>query len=246
MPIFDAHAYLAETPFSRAMASPESVLNTMRRHDITAVALTAGLAADCDFIAGNRRLREALDPAQGVFGYLTLNAGYPEESMEEQRKLLMRREFVGAVLFGHDENPVTLDDARDILNAHRRYTKPMAIHAPDADAVHAARQIAAEFTAMRFILLTMGGEDWRAAVAAAKQHLNLYLEISGSLDSDKVAVAAATLTPRKLLYGSGLPHADPQLTLGLVEETTTLTGFDRRRVLADNAQTLFHAEPETE
>jgi predicted TIM-barrel fold metal-dependent hydrolase len=105
--------------------------------------------------------------------------------------------------------------------------------------VHCARQIAAEFPSMKFILLTMGGNDWHTAVIAAKQHLNIYLELSGSLDTDKIAHAAATLTPRKVLYGSGIPFNDPQLTLGLVADTASLTNFDRNRILAENAQTLF-------
>jgi hypothetical protein len=95
---------------------------------------------------------------------------------------------------------------------------------------------------MKFLLLGMGGEDWRAAVAAAKQHLNLYLEISGSLDADKVAHAAATVTPRKLVYGSGLPYQDPELTVALVAEASGITASDRRRILAQNAQALFNAQ----
>lgn len=242
MPIFDTHAYLGDTPFSSSMASREALQQTLRRSEIDAVALISGLAAQCDFVTGNRRLREMLDADAGLFGWLTLNADYPAESQEEQRRYLLRPEFVGGVLFGHGGNPVTIDHAREILNAQRRYTKPIAIHVPDADAVYAVRGIATEFPAMKFLLLTMGGEDWRTAVAAAKQHLNLYLELSGSLDADKVAHAAATLTPRKLLYGSGLPHRDPELGLALVAEAAGLTTFDRARILSQNAQALFNAE----
>jgi predicted TIM-barrel fold metal-dependent hydrolase len=140
---------------------------------------------------------------------------------------------------------VTADDAREILNAQRRFAKPVAIRVPDGDAVHAARQIAAEFPAMKFVLLGMGGEDWRLAVTAAKQHLNLYLEISGSLDSDKVAQASSVITPRKLLYGSGLPQAAPELTLALVESAPTLTRADRNRILSENAVALLRTDMQT-
>jgi predicted TIM-barrel fold metal-dependent hydrolase len=83
-------------------------------------------------------------------------------------------------------------------------------------------------------------------VAAAKQHVNLYLEISGPLDSDKVAYATSVLTPRKVVYGSCLPYSDPQLTMGLVEETRTLTGMDRNRVYYQNAQQLFIIQRESD
>ncbi|BDI31834.1 hypothetical protein CCAX7_38850 [Capsulimonas corticalis] len=246
MNYFDAHAYLADTALSHAMATPDAIAATLGRGGITGAALISGLAAQCDFITGNARLRQVLNPAAGIYGYVTLNSGYPEESQEEQRKHLGRREFVAAVMFGHDGRPVTLNDSREILNAQRRYTKPMAIHTPNAAAVHAAREIAVEFPSMKFILLGMGGESWHGAVAAAKQHLNIYLEISGSLDSDKITQAAAALTPRKLLFGSGLPYSDPQLTIGLVEDASALTAADRARIFSQNAVLLFNAQTDDE
>ena len=177
MPIFDAHAYWMDSPFTHAAATRDAVLQAMRRHDITQVGLISGLAARCDFVAGNRALAQILDPAAGLYGYAVLSADYPDDSLQEQRRYLNRADFLGAVMFGHDGHPVTVDDARDVLNAYRRFTKPMAIHAPDAAAVHAARAIAAEFPAMKFLLLGMGGDSWRTAVAVAKKHLNVYLEI---------------------------------------------------------------------
>jgi len=246
MPIFDSHAYLADTSLSHAMASQQAVLSTMQRYKFDSVALISGTAASCDFVSGNQRLREVLNVDQGLYGYVTLNAGYPAESLEEQRKHMTRREFVAGLLFGHDGVPVTLADAREILNAQRRFMKPMAIHVPNAEAAIAMHEIAAEFPAMKFILLTMGGEDWHSAVAAAKRHVNLYLEISGTLDSDKIAYATSMLTPRKVLYGSCLPYSDPQLTIGLVEETKTLTANDRNRVYYQNAQQLFIVERESD
>jgi hypothetical protein len=246
MPIFDTHAYLADTALSHSMATREAVLATMRQYRFNAVALISGQAATCDFVTGNERLREILDVEAGMFGYVTLNAGYPAESLEEQRKHLTRREFIAGLLFGHDGIPVNLADVRDILNAQRRFAKPIAIHVPNAEAAIAVHEIAAEFPAMKFILLTMGGEDWHSAVVAAKQHVNLYLEISGALDSDKIAYASSMLTPRKLLYGSSLPYSDPQLTIGLIEEATTLTAMDRNRVYYQNAQQFFTTQRDSE
>lgn len=248
MPIFDAHVYYGETPFSAAMATREAVLSSLHRREITGAALISTLAADCDFVTGNRRLREVVSVEDGLFGWVTLNAGYPAESQEEQRRYEMKRGMVGAAMFGHNGRPVILEDAREILNAQRRYAKPVALHVPDADAVHAGREIAAAFPAMKFLWLAMGGDDWRSAVAVAKQHLNIYLEISGSLDADKIAFASSVLTPRKLVYGSGQPQADPALPRALVETSPTLTRPDRNRILSENAVALLRAvvEPETD
>jgi len=246
MPTFDVHAFYGATPFSSSMATRDSILTTLRGAGLDGAALISGLAADCDFVAGNRQLREIVSPEDGLFGWVTLNAGYSVESQEEQRRHLNRRGMVGAALFGTPGRPVTLTDAREILNAQRRYAKPVAVSVPDADAVHAARLIAAEFPAMRFVFLGMGGEDWRTAVAVAKQHLNVYLEVSGSLDADKVAQASSVVTARKLLYGSGLPHGSPHLTRALVESAPTLTRPDRGRILSENAVALLRTAVEPE
>ncbi len=246
MPTFDVHAYYGETLFSSSMASPEAVRQSLAQTNTDAVALISTLAADCDFVAGNLALRPALHADSGVYGWVTLNAGYSDLSQEEQRRYLGRREFVGAVMFGADGRPVTLDDAREVLNAHRRYTKPMALFAPDGDAVHAATRIATEFPAMRFLLLGMGGDDWRAAVAAAHRHLNIFLELSGSLDADKVSLASASLTPRKLLYGSGAPRRDPAQAQALVSDAAGLTASDRSRILSLNAGAFLNVQPDAE
>ena len=246
MPTFDVHTYFGATPFSSDMATRDSLLATLRRSGLDGAALISGLAADCDFVAGNRQLRESISPEDGLFGWVTLNAGYPVESQEEQRRHLGRRGMVGAALFGTLGRPVTLTEAREVLNAQRRYAKPVAISVPDAEAVYAARLIAAEFPTMRFVFLGMGGEDWRVAVAVAKQHLNVYLEISGSLDTDKIAHASSVVTARKLLYGSGVPHGSPELTRALVESAPTLTRPDRSRILSENAVALLRTSVETE
>lgn len=242
MPIFDVHAYYGETLFSPAMATPEGVRAMMARTGTDAVALVSALAADCDFVAGNLALRPALNVSAGIYGWATLSSGYADLSQEEQRRYLGKPEFVGAVMFGSPGRPVTLDDAREVLNAHRRYTKPVALLAPDADAVHAAARIAAEFPAMRFLLLGMGGDDWRVAVAAAHRYLNIFLELSGSLDADKVEAASAALTPRKLLYGSGMPRRDPAQAQALVSSAAGLTGSDRNRILSSNAEAFLNAQ----
>jgi predicted TIM-barrel fold metal-dependent hydrolase len=246
MPLFDMHAYLTINPMASSVQTQEEVFAAMRRYEIDAVALISGMAATCDFVAGNKLLKDVLDSEFGVFGFVTLNAEFPDESLEEQRVYLHKRDIVGAVLFPRAHVPVTLEDTREIINGHRRYTKPLAIYTPNIDAVHEARRIAEEFHQMRIILLTMGGEDWHAAVEAAKACVNIYLEISGSLDAEKIAYAATAISPRKLVFGSGFPYADPSLFVGLVEEANVLSAADRRRIYIDNARSLFQIQAEVE
>lgn len=242
MPVFDMHAYFGDTPFYHGQSTGDAILQSMQRHGIDAMALISALARDCDFVRGNADLKTILSSENGLYGLVTLNSDYPEESMEQQRIHLSRKSFVGAVLFGHKGRPVTLESARSIVNAQRRYVKPLAIFTPDGESVRQAQRIAAEFPTIKFVLLCMGGDDWRDAVTAASQNLNLYLELSGSLDSDKIAQAAAAVTPRKLLYGSGTPNWSPEIAMAMIEDETTLTTLDVSRIYHYNAAGLFNLQ----
>lgn len=243
---FDVFAYYTDTALSHSMASREQLVRSMQKYDTSAIALVSGVAADCDFVAGNQAVRDIASTSEGIYGLVTLNLAYTEESLEQQRLHLMRREFLACVLFGKAGSPVTLGDASEIVNAQRRYAKPVAIYAPDAEAVHEASKIAAEFTGIKFILLSMGGDDWHVAVTAAKRYLNIYLELSGSLDTDKVLHASTVLTARKLLYGSALPYSDPELVAAMIDDASTLTASDRNRVYSQNAESLFSIQADTD
>ncbi len=242
MPIFDIHSYLATLPFTDNMADRQHILESMARFGIGRVGLLSHLAVSCDMVEGNRLLSTVTSVDDGVLGYVTLKSEFPEESLQEQRAYLSRHDFIGAAIFPPPNKPVTFEDAQDLINAHRRFAKPLLISTPNGDAVHAVRKIASEFPQMKIILLGMGGEDWRAAVEAAKKHVNLYLDISGSLDSDKIAHTAAALTSRRLLFGSGSPFCDPNLFVGFVEDSPTLTSADKQRIFARNAVATFASD----
>jgi predicted TIM-barrel fold metal-dependent hydrolase len=204
------------------------------------------MAASCDFLSGNRHLQQVVSREQGIYGFVTLNADYPEQSIQSQRAYLSKKEFLGAVLFQPQDGALTYNDVHEIVNAQRRYTKPLLIHTPNLEAIHGAREIAEHLPQMRIVLLTMGGDNWHAAVDVAKAHVNVNLEVSGSLDSDKIAYAANALSSRRMLFGSGLPHADPYLTMGLIEGTELLSASDRARILRQNAMALFGLEAQDE
>jgi predicted TIM-barrel fold metal-dependent hydrolase len=244
MPVFDCHTYLTVASLSASMRTREQVLDTMERFGLDAVALVSGLGATCDFSNGNRLLREVVDEEQGLMGYVTLNWCYPDASMQEQRMYMSKREFVGGYLVGEPGQPVNPKAAADIINAQRRYGKPIAIPASNSAEVSAARHLAEEYAQIKFIILGMGGDDWRGAVDVAKKCLNVHLEISGNLDADKITFAANSVSARRLLFGSGLPNGDPSLYQGLVEDCDILTTSDRKRIFFDNSLALFqiHAE----
>jgi predicted TIM-barrel fold metal-dependent hydrolase len=199
-----------------------------------------------DFIEGNRRLKDVVDAESGLFGYVSVDADYPDESLNQMRTYLTRKEFVAILLGRAAGGVVSLEIARELVNANRRYTKPLAIFARDVEGVIAARRIAEAFPQMKIVMLGMGGAGWRVAVEAAKACLNIYLEISGNMDADKIDQAVAHVSSRRILYGSGLPHADPHMSTALVASAKTLTETDRKRILIDNALGLYQIYADVE
>ncbi len=246
MALFDIHAYFGSSPLFGGVDTQEQTLAAMQRYGLDAVALVSSRARHSDLVEGNHQLRQVLDAEQGIFGYVTANTSYPDESIQEMRLYLAKHNFIGTAIFPHQHTPVMLTDAREILNAARRYTKPVLIYADDREGIRAIRQIAEEFDQTKIVILNMGGEDWHAAVQAAKTHANLFLEISGELDADKLAHTVGSISARKLLFGSSLPNADPSLYVGMINETTSLSQGDRRRISYQNALNLFNIEAELE
>jgi predicted TIM-barrel fold metal-dependent hydrolase len=240
MPKIDVHAYYAPTPFSDNMAAKDSVLATMRQFDLEAVILVSSLGAECDLLNGNKMLKQVVNVNEGIYGYVTVNADYPEQSIEQQRAYLTKPEFAGAVFAPPTGRSLQLDEVRDITNAQRRYGKPLAFKTRNIDDINAVRSVAEAFPTIQIVLLGMGGDAWRAAVEAAKRHVNIHLDISGSFDADKISYAYSMIAARRLLFGSGLPFAEPSAYEVLIDESKVLTSNDRKRVYQQNASILFH------
>ena len=88
MPIFDSHTYLTSSSFFSSMRTRPQVLGVMDRFGLDAIALVSHLGVTCDYTSGNRNLREVCDAESGIFGYVTLNTEFQEDSIQEQRLYL--------------------------------------------------------------------------------------------------------------------------------------------------------------
>jgi predicted TIM-barrel fold metal-dependent hydrolase len=236
----DTHAYLASTPFSEGMANRDNIVATMSRFDIEAILLVSKMSVDCDVLNGNKQLKKLVSVSDGIYAYVAANADYPELSIEQLRAYLTRPEFVGTVFATPAGRSLLLDEVREIVNAQRRYGKPLVFQARNLADVNFVRSVAEAFPTLSIVLLGMGGDDWRSAVEAAKRFVNIHLAISGSLDSDKISYAYSLIAARRLLFGSGLPFAEPTIFENLINESSVLTTSDRRRIFRQNASGLFH------
>ncbi len=242
MPTIDSNIVLEGSviPGKFHTAQDLSALLTERGIDI-AVARSAR-AAMVDPIAGNRILKSVLDMNPSLLGCVTAHLGRPKASLDSIKEHLGSKRFVAVMLAGSNPieplNPLIADE---ILNGCRRYQKPVYVYSPNAACVAAALDLARSYTMHRFVLISMGGQDWDAAVAAAHQNSNIYLDISGALDVRKIPAAIEAIGAHRLIFGSGLPVCDPMAFMGLLDDSNVRPN-DRRRILYDNAVKLFGLE----
>lgn len=224
----------------------EGVLALMDKYNIDKAVLVSSLAVNADFRLGNKEMYDAISSNDRLYGYLTVNPSYPEETVQLMRSVMNSNKFIATAFFQGATRPFpNLEDCRYILNAYRRFGKPVFINTPDAQSVAAAEEIAKEFGTIKFIFGSMGGNEWQRAVSNNKQ-LNVYLEASGSFDADKIEAAVANLGPHRVLFGSNAPISDPASMLALVQ-SSNISKDTISKILSSNAERVLNlAQKEAE
>jgi predicted TIM-barrel fold metal-dependent hydrolase len=215
------------------------LIKAMDRYSIEIAVLTSRLAVDCDFRRGNEELHEVLKTDDRLYGYLVVNPNYPEESIELMRQKMNSPKFLGAALyFGSTKGYPNLDDFSEILNGYRRFTKPVFVHAASLEAVDAVDQMATTFPGLKFIVGGMGGADWKEAINVADSRVNVFLETSGSYDSEKIQEAVDRVGAHRILFGSDQPFADPASMLALIK-SSGISDESMAKIAGHNARKFF-------
>ncbi|MBI5831893.1 MAG: amidohydrolase family protein [Armatimonadetes bacterium] len=243
MPVIDIHAYLGAPPESVRQGNLQEIQRVLTASKINAALLASGRAATGDFRRGNEQVQQALEGRVNVFGLATVNPSYPNESAEELRRRLSGTLFRGVKVARASAGPRLFSEGlRAILNAARRYGRPVLVETQSEADVRDTVLLAKEFHALKFVLLGMGGEHWESAIGACEQQLNTILEI-GSLDADcdKVADAVAAVGPRRVMFGSHFPTLHPMYVLGMMRDAA-IEDRDRERILFRNAVETFELD----
>ncbi len=237
--VFDIHSYIGGSVVPGVCNNANAVRSLMLERHVTAGMAISAHARTVDLVSGNRILRAMVNQGPGLYGCITTNPNRTEASITIMRELMASRRMVAMVIVPpRPGDPITRMVADEILNAYRRYSKPLMLYTPNEASVLAALDIAKSFPMLRVVFLGMGGDDWRAAIAAAHSATNVYLETSGPPDRAKLPAAFSVLGVHRVLFGSGCPHVDPAAALGLVHDAP-LSDEAKRRVLYDNATRLL-------
>ncbi|NLN77731.1 MAG: amidohydrolase family protein [Armatimonadetes bacterium] len=239
MGIIDVHAEIGSTPVWGVSFTEANLARSMQKYGVQRSVISSTIGNSCDFRRGNAQIAKIVESKKAMLGCVVVNMNYPEQAQQEMHAYLTSDQFAALLLTsGIRDRHVTLAETEEILNAHRRFVKPVFLHTPNQEAALAANEIAKTFNVMKFVLLGMGGEDWRMATILAERTLNLVLEVSGSSSPDKIQFAVERIGAHRIVYGSGLPYVDPSAIIGLVQDAE-ISDSDKNNIFEGSALRLF-------
>lgn len=239
MALIDIYAEVGTTPLWGVPFTEANLARSMQKYGVERSIISSTIGNSCDFVRGNAQVARVVQANKAFVGCAVVNIHYPEISQDEMHKYLSDDGFAAVLLTGGARRrPVTLAEADDILNAYRRFVKPVYVHAFDSASLMAVNEMAKAFSGMKFVVLTMGGEEWRMATVLADRTLNLVLEVSGSFSPDKIKFAVERIGSHRIVYGSSLPYVDPSAIIGLIQDAD-ISDVDKRNIFEDSARRLF-------
>ena len=239
MAIIDIHAEIGTTPLWGVSFTDANLTRSMQKYGVERAVISSTISNSCDFKRGNAQIASVVKANKSMLGCLVVNLNYPEQSQEDMHAYLNQDAFAGLRLSsGVRGGYVMLAEAEELLNAFRRFLKPVFLYTFDKTSLLAANEIAKAFPGMKFVLLTMGGDDWRMATILAERTLNLVLEISGSFSPDKIPFAVEHIGSHRIVYGSSLPYVDPSASIALVQDAD-ISDLDKRNILENSARKVF-------
>ena len=220
--------------------TPQQLVHAAQRarFDLFGAASRRALAGD--LTAGNAEVKALLDQAPQARGWVVVNTNYPDRSAEELKRHVSGSRWLGALLSqGPAGERLASQATRDVLQAYRRFTKPVLVSVPNAAAAHDLQELATEFSSVKFVAWGCGGDEWQDAVLAARQCVNIFLEpCSGGPHRGKIEAIFAALGPNRVLFASNYPDQNPGAALGLLLEAK-ISDTERQAMLAGNAVRLF-------
>ncbi len=239
MAIIDIHAEIGTTPLWGVPFTEANLARSMQKYGVEKTIVSSTVGNSCDFRRGNAEIAKIVKANPALLGCVVVNINYPEQSLADMHAHLPDDSFAGILLTsGTKGRHVTLAESEDILNAHRRFVKPVFVHVSDTPSLLAANEMAKAFSVMKFVLLGMGGDEWRMAAVLADRTLNLVLEVSGSFSPDKIKFAVERIGSHRMVYGSGLPYTDPSAVIGLVQDAD-ISDADKRNIFENSARRLL-------
>lgn len=242
MRIIDVHGHCHRFRLSIEATKAEDLIASMREFNIEKCAISSAYAICYDMEEGNAGCADITKRYDELFGYVVVNANYVEDSIAEMEKYLPGEKFLGIKM--HPEHTgIAIDSPGSFqllkLLSERWPHKVAEVHCWGKAQVDALMRLANAFPRINFIMVHMGGNDWKYGGEQARDHRNVYPEISCSIvETGKVDWAVKQVGSERVLFGSDLNLLSPALSLGLVLDAD-ISEADRENILYNNALKLF-------
>lgn len=241
MPLIDLHCHLGVTAETLALRAPDGAAakTYADQFGVETLCFSAPQAVS-DMVGGNAALLEQLKADARFFGWLTLSIHQPDAATELAKRYLVKRNICGALLpQENDADVLTTQGGREVLNALRRYAKPVLVSVTSPVTLHAALATAREFSALRFLISPQSATLTSIAIPAMKEVLNsVFLPVAAFAERDVVAHAVSTLGERRVAWASDWGRFAPATALGMIRDSA-LSPPQRERVGLKNARELL-------
>ena len=241
MPLIDLHCHLGLTPETLALRAPDAsdAKAYADQFGVETLCFSAPQAAS-DMAGGNAALSAQIGADPRFFGWLTLSIHQPDAATELAKTYLLKRNFCGSFLpQNSDADAVTTLGGREVLNALRRYSKPILLSVTSPATLHAALGAAREFSALKFLISPQDANLTSIAIPAMKEAINtLFVPVAAFTERDVVALAVETLGERRVAWASDWGRFAPSAALGMIRDSA-LSPAQRERVGVRNARDLL-------
>lgn len=241
MPLIDLHCHLGSTSETLAVRAPDARAARAYADQFGVETLCFSAAhASSDLRGGTAELVELLGADKRFRGWLTLSIHQTELSSELARKYLVKDAFCGALIEQKaDADAVTTAGGREVLNALRRYSRPVLLTVSSPATLEAAVAVAREFSTLRFLISPQDEYLTRVAVPAMKEAVNsAFLPVAAFAERDVVASAVHILGERRVVWGSDWGRFHPAAALGMIRDSA-LSAAQRERVGVRNARDIL-------
>ena len=251
--IIDAHGHLGDwMQFYIPRSDAASIVEGMDRCGIRAIAISGMLSIGPDYKAGNQAVAEAADAFPGRFlGYVSANPNYPSDEIElELETWLTKQPWMRAIKLHptYHEYPITGSSYRVAFEVATRHRVPVLVHTWGIGEENSLcgpamfASLAEAYPEVNIILGHAGGllPGYRAAVAVAQSHPNIYLETCGSFQAmGMMEFLVAGVTSERVLFGSDACFLAQSAELGRVVYAK-ISAEEKRNILGLNAAKLFN------
>lgn len=250
MPVIDCHAHLFHPSRSDHLEMDRRLIEAADKLGIDRLCcsiLTPKRPATVDgFRECNRALIAAIERYPNrILGYSYVNPEFPREAVDEIRRCVLDRGFIGVKLY--NEHVCTDPIVAAVVEAAIELRVPILQHAghihhpfpeqPNISDGGDLAELAQRYPEARLICAHIGGGgDWEWTIKALRHAQNVYLDTSGSVtDEGMLEMAARTVGTDRLLFG-----CDMSMTAGVGKlMSADLSAEEKRKILGGNMLRLL-------